>query len=336
MSAATIIAQAFGESANLYETVLGTTSDATPAQLRKAYYKRALVYHPDKQTSKNPTELEDAKLKFQAVSVAYSILADPDKRAEYDDSGELYDGDDDDIGNKSGMEQWKDYFRGLFGKVTTTDIDNFESKYKFSDEEKKDVLKYYKQFKGDLNKMIECVMLSSECDKKRWVEDYIVPAIESGEVKEYRDMLDKTMGDDGEEEDDDEMTESEDDADEEKKDSSNKKKEFPGKRNKESPKKKATQAKSKLAAKRAKEAAEAEDLIAKIRGNAVARRERAFDSLMAGLEERYSAPKKKKGSGGRGKCSHEEPPDIPDDEFERIQARLESQRGSKKKGKGKK
>ena len=115
MSAATIISQAFGEGANLYSEVLDTVSSTkslTASQLRKAYYKRALVFHPDKQdpSKKTKEELKEAKLKFQAVSIAYNILSDPDKRQEYDDSGEINDADDD-FGSKttSGTTAWTEY-----------------------------------------------------------------------------------------------------------------------------------------------------------------------------------------------------------------------------------
>ena len=56
---------------------------------------------------------------------------------------------------------------GFPAAPTTADIiDAFEVKYKCSDEEEQDVLKYYTQFEGNLNKMLECVMLSSDADKK--------------------------------------------------------------------------------------------------------------------------------------------------------------------------
>ena len=196
MSASTIISEAYGESACLYETVLGVSRDATPSQLRKAYYKRCLSYHPDKLTSDLPDdEIENAKSKFRAISVAYSILSDEGKRKEYDESGDMYDEDDDDMatGKGGGVDSWKEYFDVLFPKVTEADIDAFEVKYKCSDEEENDVLKYYARFKGDLNKMLECVMLSSDADKARWVEDYIRPAIERGEADDHAAKIEKTL-----------------------------------------------------------------------------------------------------------------------------------------------
>eukprot|EP00178_Gracilaria_changii_P024897 TRINITY_DN754_c0_g1_i2.p1 TRINITY_DN754_c0_g1~~TRINITY_DN754_c0_g1_i2.p1 ORF type:complete len:504 (+),score=98.28 TRINITY_DN754_c0_g1_i2:322-1833(+) len=63
--------------------VLGIQPDATPAQIRKAYYKMAQRYHPDK----HPDDPE-ATAKFQEVSAAYQILSDPVKREEYHRLGE--------------------------------------------------------------------------------------------------------------------------------------------------------------------------------------------------------------------------------------------------------
>ena len=195
MSAATIITEAYGEGACLYETVLGVTKDASPSALRKAYYKRCLAYHPDKLSSDlSDDEREVARAKFNAISIAYTILSDVDKRKEYDDSGDLYDDDDDLTSSKTGYDQWRDYFDNIFPKVTEADINAFEVKYKCSDEEEQDVIKYYSRFKGDLNKMLECVMLSSDADKCRWVDDYIKPAFERGDVDDYMTKIENTIG----------------------------------------------------------------------------------------------------------------------------------------------
>ena len=46
-------------------------------------------------------------------------------------------------------------------------------------------MKWYVSTKGDMNAMVDCVMLSEESDKKRWADDWILPAIELGEVEKY-------------------------------------------------------------------------------------------------------------------------------------------------------
>ena len=85
MSKATVISDAFGEDADLYE-ILGVQRDATGAQLRKAYYRKALTCHPDK--------VEGKEREFQALSVVYEVLKNPESRAEYDEHGELVDEDE--------------------------------------------------------------------------------------------------------------------------------------------------------------------------------------------------------------------------------------------------
>jgi DnaJ family protein C protein 9 len=336
--AATTIANAFGEGANLYTVVLALEESGpsvSHAHIRRAYYKRCLAFHPDKldTATLTPEEIEDAKAKFQAVSVAYNILSNEESRSEYDETGELYEDDDDDAVGKSGTDQWAEYFSGIFGKVGVEDIEKFELAYKCSDEEERDVKKYYVQFKGDLNKCLECVMCSREEDKKRWWEDYIKPAIAKGDLEDHSSEIARTLGgnvggeegDNDEEmsanddDDDDEMTETESDSDEEKKkasppESKGKKAKGSAKAKREQPSKKGKDKKpaaKKKASKTKKSAGSGvpDDLIAAIRGNAVARSQQSFDHMMAGLEERYGGGKKKK--GGKKSQKQSDPDDIP-------------------------
>jgi DnaJ-class molecular chaperone len=65
-----------------YYKVLGLTRKATSAEIKKAYRKLSLKYHPDKNSS------PDAADKFAELSVAYDTLSDPEKRKMYNQGGE--------------------------------------------------------------------------------------------------------------------------------------------------------------------------------------------------------------------------------------------------------
>jgi molecular chaperone DnaJ len=66
-----------------YYEVLGVGKDASEAEIKSAYRKQALQYHPDR----NPGNHEEATEKFKEITEAYGILADPQKRAAYDRYG---------------------------------------------------------------------------------------------------------------------------------------------------------------------------------------------------------------------------------------------------------
>ncbi len=65
-----------------YYEVLGVSKNATAEEIKKAYRKKAIQYHPDK----NPGDKE-AEEKFKEAAEAYDVLSDANKRARYDQFG---------------------------------------------------------------------------------------------------------------------------------------------------------------------------------------------------------------------------------------------------------
>ncbi|XP_031500756.1 uncharacterized protein LOC116264588 [Nymphaea colorata] len=71
-----------------YYVELGVSQNASPEEIRSAYRKQAVRWHPDKWT-RVPAGAEEAKKKFQNVQEAYSVLSDGRKRTLY--NAGLYD-----------------------------------------------------------------------------------------------------------------------------------------------------------------------------------------------------------------------------------------------------
>ncbi|CAI0461072.1 unnamed protein product [Linum tenue] len=67
-----------------YYKILQVDRSASDDDLKKAYRKLAMKWHPDK----NPTNKKDAEAKFKQISEAYEVLSDSQKRAVYDQYGE--------------------------------------------------------------------------------------------------------------------------------------------------------------------------------------------------------------------------------------------------------
>jgi len=112
--------------ADLYK-VLGTTPDADATIIKRRYRELALELHPDRNGG-DPKKTE----RFQQVSIAYSILGDEKKRAEYDlrrkhppaaSPGSIFGPQFNDLVEKVAAEgvtgdNWRELFSDLFGAAT--------------------------------------------------------------------------------------------------------------------------------------------------------------------------------------------------------------------------
>ncbi|NOZ64194.1 MAG: molecular chaperone DnaJ [Caldiserica bacterium] len=101
-----------------YYEVLGVPRDASIDDIKKAYRKLALQYHPDRNQGN-----KEAEEKFKEISEAYAVLSDPQKRAQYDRFGHAgveemgFRGftDFSEIFSSDVFRDFSDIFEGLFG-----------------------------------------------------------------------------------------------------------------------------------------------------------------------------------------------------------------------------
>jgi molecular chaperone DnaJ len=98
-----------------YYEVLGVSKEAGEKDIKSAYRKLAMKYHPDK------SDATDAEERFKEISEAYAVLSDPDKRRQYDQFGHAG------INSQYSQEDlfrgvnFEDIFRG-FGGVNPSSI----------------------------------------------------------------------------------------------------------------------------------------------------------------------------------------------------------------------
>lgn len=99
-----------------YYEVLGVTRNASEADLKKAFRRLAMKYHPDRNTGD-----ADAEAKFKEAKLAYDVLSDPKKRSAYDQFGhagvEAGAGGFGGPGDFGGAGSFSDIFGDVFGDI---------------------------------------------------------------------------------------------------------------------------------------------------------------------------------------------------------------------------
>jgi len=99
-----------------YYEILGVDRNVTPEELKKAFKRLAIKYHPDK----NPDNKE-AESKFKEAAEAYEVLSDPSKRATYDQFG--HQGVNSNFGQSGYRDvNINDIFNNIFGDEIFGDI----------------------------------------------------------------------------------------------------------------------------------------------------------------------------------------------------------------------
>ncbi|KAH9001286.1 hypothetical protein EDB92DRAFT_1931845 [Lactarius akahatsu] len=152
------------EEVDLY-AVLDVEPAASQEDIKKAYRKLALIYHPDK----HATAAEDAKLaasrKFQQVGFAYTVLSETKRRAKYDATGSTEEG----FELAEGEDGWQAYFEALFESVTKAKLDEMKKEYQGSHEEIDDLKRAYGETGGALGEIMNHIPHSTHEDEARFV-----------------------------------------------------------------------------------------------------------------------------------------------------------------------
>ncbi|CAL3966460.1 unnamed protein product [Diplocarpon coronariae] len=157
---------------------LNVARSATADEIKAAYRKAALKHHPDKAPEE---EKAAATATFQSIAFAYAILSSPSRRAHYDATGAL--------SPSSGGEDfnWSAFYAAQYRDIVTpSSITRFSLSYKGSAEERADVLAAYVQGKGRWAVVYETVLLSDCLVDEGRFRDYIDEAMEKGEVPPYQ------------------------------------------------------------------------------------------------------------------------------------------------------
>ncbi|KAI0748060.1 DnaJ-domain-containing protein [Daedaleopsis nitida] len=164
------------ENVDLYE-VLGVESDAKANDIKKAYRKLALKYHPDKHGSADESAKADASLKFQQLGFAYAVLSDEKRRSRYDLTGKTDEG----LDFGPGEDGWEAYFEELFDRVTKGKLDDMKKEYQGSPEELEDLKKAYTETDGSIDEIMTHVPHSTYDDEARFIVA-ITELIKKGEL----------------------------------------------------------------------------------------------------------------------------------------------------------
>lgn len=111
---------------NKYYNLLGINKNATSSEIKKAYRKMAIKWHPDK----NLGNKEEADKKFKEISEAYQVLSDPEKKNIYDKYGE------EGLNNQGQGFSPNDLFNNIFGGGGFFGGNNFFNNMRHSNQKK--------------------------------------------------------------------------------------------------------------------------------------------------------------------------------------------------------
>ena len=141
-------------------SILGVSRTANNEEIRSAYRRLVLIYHPDK----NKTDPNSAS-KFIEIREAYKILSNYKTRNIYDETGEY---NEEQIEHLNRYNTTNDFRR----RFSIDDINNYQKIYKGSKEEIQDLINYYNQENGNISHILQSIPYAENKDIKRYLAIY--------------------------------------------------------------------------------------------------------------------------------------------------------------------
>jgi len=141
-------------------SILGVSRTANNEEIRSAYRRLVLIYHPDK----NKID-PNASAKFIELRKAYKILSNYKTRNIYDETGEY---DEEQLEHLNRYNTTNDFRR----RFTIDDINNYQKIYKGSKEEIQDLINYYNQKDGNISHLLQSIPYAENKDIKRYLAIY--------------------------------------------------------------------------------------------------------------------------------------------------------------------
>jgi DnaJ homolog subfamily C member 9 len=139
-----------------YYELLGIPHDASVADVKRAFRRKALAAHPDR----NPDP--SAHAAFQRLRRVHDVLVDEELRRVYDDGGEAAVDDEGFSGDAA-------FWAHAEATVTKEDIEKCERDYPRSKDEKEDLAEHYNRFEGNVQKVLDYIPFSEESDLLRFI-----------------------------------------------------------------------------------------------------------------------------------------------------------------------
>ncbi|GHJ89464.1 hypothetical protein NliqN6_5866 [Naganishia liquefaciens] len=141
----------------------------TPAEIRTAYRRAALKYHPDKHASKEETERKEMERAFQRVGFAFAVLSDEARRKRYDTTGRTTESEGM-FEDAAAMGSWEAYFEAVYQRVDKKMLDEDKKRYQGSEEELQDLTDAYTTHAGSLPDIMAHIPHSTPADEPRFIQ----------------------------------------------------------------------------------------------------------------------------------------------------------------------